>query len=163
MGEWKTLKTWTSLLLVACLAASCGGDDGSLGPSQTYPSMVGSWEGTLTVSGTAGGSPVSNTCRETWTISSQSSADFAGTFETSGGSPNPCAQSGSLNGTVATGGGVTDIVHSALINPNACTRVSRTAMAGSVNGAVLTAQSNETLSCNGTTITRTLAVSMTKR
>lgn len=149
---------------MACLAAGCGDDDpSSPTPVGDYPGMVGSWEGTLTVTGTAGGTPVSNICRETWTIASQSSADFQGTFQTSGGTPNPCSQSGALNGTVAMGGGVTDIVHSSLINPNTCTRVSRTAMAGAVSGTSLSAQSNETLSCSGATVTRTLSVSMTKR
>jgi len=158
------LKTFTCLFLVACVAAGCGGDDpSSPSPVGEFPGMVGTWDGTLTVSGAVGGSPVSNTCRETWTISSQSAANFVGTFQTSGGTPNPCSQSGSLNGTVAAGGGVTDVVHGSLINPNTCTRVSRTPMAGAVNGAALSAQSNETLSCSGTTVTRTLSVSLTKR
>jgi hypothetical protein len=124
---------------------------------------VGSWEGTVTTSGSVGGTTATNTCRETWTISSQAEGDFLGTFQTSGGTTAPCAQSGAVNGVVTTGSAVTDIVHSAVINPTSCTRLQRTAMAGSVTGAVLSAQSDETLACSGTTLTRRLAIAMTKR
>ena len=155
------MKTCPWLLLLAVLVAGCG-DDEPTSPSSTYPNMVGSWEGTVVTSGLVGGTPASNTCRETWTISSQSAGDFLGTFQTSGGTAAPCAQSGSVNGVVTTGSAVTDIVHSAG-TPNTCTRLQRSAMAGAVAGAVLSAQSNETVSCSGTTLTRNIAVSMTKR
>jgi hypothetical protein len=155
------LKTSSWLFLLAVLVAGCG-DDKPASPSSTYPNMVGSWEGTVTTSGTVGGTAATNTCRETWTISSQSAGDFLGTFQTSGGTAAPCAQSGSVNGIVTAGSAVTDIVHTAVIQ-NTCTRLQRSAMAGVVTGAVLSAQSDETISCSGTTLTRRLAVSMTKR
>jgi hypothetical protein len=155
------LKTSARLFLLAVFIAGCG-DDKPSSPSSTYPNMVGSWEGTATTSGTVGGTLATNTCSETWTISSQSAGDFAGTFQTSGGTTAPCAQSGNLNGVVTAGSAVTDIVHTA-VNQNPCTRLQRSAMAGTVTGAALSAQSSETLSCSGTTLTRNIAVSMTKR
>jgi hypothetical protein len=155
------LKTCAWLLLLAALVAGCGDNEPS-SPSSTYPTMVGSWEGTVTTSGSVGGTPASNTCREAWTISSQSAGDFLGMFQTSGGTAAPCTQSGTVNGIVTTGSAVTDIVHSAG-SPNTCTRLQRSAMAGVVTGAALSAQSSETLSCSGTTLTRSIAVSMTKR
>ncbi len=155
------MKTCVWLFVVGSLVAGCGGDDPA-GPTSSFPNMVGSWEGTVTTSGTVGGTAVTNTCRETWAISSQSAGDFLGTFQTSGGTTAPCAQSGSVNGIVTAGSAVTDVVHSAG-TPNTCTRLQRSAMAGVVTGAVLTAQSDETLSCSGTTLTRNIAVSMTKR
>jgi hypothetical protein len=71
-----------------------------------YPNMIGGWNGTLTINATIVGVNASNACAESWIITGQSNGDFSGTFQLTGGTTTPCAQSGSVSGTVTTSGTV---------------------------------------------------------
>jgi hypothetical protein len=161
-------------ILFVCLATACGGGSSSpTGPSATaapppptYPNMIAGWDGSYTYTGTVLGTAGSGNCRVTWVITSQNGGDFLGTFQTSAGSgATPCAQSGTVNGIVTSSSTITDIVFSANINPlSGCTRTQRTAYAGVLTGATLSAQTTETLSCSGVgTVNRSFSLTMTRR
>jgi len=125
--------------------------------------MIGGWEGTVTFNISAAGLPSTTTCRETWVITNQAAGNFNGTWQTSSGTSAACSQSGGVQGVVTPQGGVTDIVYDAVVNPGACTRTMRTAMAGAISGTNLSAQTTEQLRCSGVNVSRSIAITMTKR
>jgi hypothetical protein len=168
------LKRLALAALACCVVAGCSND--SSGPTAPTPapqpqfsSLVGGWTGTLTINASIAGLSGSNSCTQSWTITSQTSGNFSGTFQLSGGTAAPCAQSGTVSGTITAAGAFTDLTFGVQVNPiTNCTRVALTPYAGNVTGGTsINVQSTETLSCNsgGTsaTGTRSLVIALTKR
>lgn len=157
------------MLAVGIAATACGGGSPT-SPTPRFPNMIGGWIGTSSVNGSALGISASNTCTESWTITSQTRGDFSGTFQTTGGTTAPCAQSGTINGSTTTNGTISGLNFSAQINPlQGCALVSRTAYSGVVSSTSLSAQSTERLSCvvagipGLVTVDRSFVIALTKR
>lgn len=96
-------------------------------PMPDYPTMIGAWSGMLTVEqvvAQGSGGRTINICNETWSITTQITGQFSGTFQADG----VCAQSGSLHGTVSTSGNVTGLTFSVFVGSpgetSTCRRVS---------------------------------------
>ena len=156
-------------VVVGIVATACGGGSAT-SPTRTFPNMIGGWIGTESVNASALGINISNTCAESWTITSQTRGDFSGTFQTTGGTTVPCSQSGTINGSTTTNGSISDLSFSAQVNPQqGCTLVSRTAYSGVVSSTSLSAQSTERVSCvmaglSGlVTVDRSYVIALTKR
>ena len=159
-----------ALLLAAVLVSGCGGDSSPTAPTPPqFPDMVGGWGGTLTINAAIAGISGSNTCTESWTITTQSAGQFSGAFQLSGGTSTSCAQSGTVTGTLTNNGTITDLTFSIQIGATSgCTRLSATPYTGVVTGGTsLSAQSSEQASCTGSGVTavgsRALAHALTKR
>lgn len=58
-----------------------------------FPSMTGGWGGTLAITSTirSSGARSSNTCNQTWIVTTQTGGDFSGTFQLSGGTTSACS------------------------------------------------------------------------
>lgn len=125
--------------------------------------MIGDWSGTFTVDRMLpDGSHTVNTCTQRWTIVSQTGGQFVGTFELSGGTIETCAQTGTIFGSVTTGGAVTNL-GATNTNPTPCIGLIQTGFSGVVSGGALTVQWNDQIACDGMLVVRTIAVAMTRR
>ena len=127
------------LCALAVLCAACSPS----APSPTYPSLLGTWTGTMDVNLIANGvSGNFNQCLAPWSIRTQNGGDFTGSFTTApinGITLAPCAQSTSFSGRVstltATGANLIDVNVGALPaeTPPGCTLTSQTPLTGSVS------------------------------
>jgi hypothetical protein len=146
------------LLFVCVFVAACGSGNNTTAyvptaptppPAPTYPSMVGPWTGTTTITAAiVGGLSGSNTCTETWLVDSQSGGSFSGTFQTSGGTTTSCAQAGTFSGTVSTSGSLS-VRFSSTLNPlTGCARTGGSdSFSGLLSGGTGTLQMSQTLHC----------------
>lgn len=184
-----------SAVLCLCLAG-CGGSSSSVSPSPSptpapapapqpaptpappaFPSMTGGWGGTLAITSIirSSGARSSNTCNQTWIVTTQTGGDFSGTYQLSGGTTSACSDAGTLSGSVATSGALSALrfVGQPQTGATVCTRISGDgSYSGVVSGAAnLTAQSTDALRCTTTLAgvsassdaDRTLALAVTKR
>lgn len=101
------MRTWTAVLLLTF--AGCGSSTPAAPPVPTpppIPNMIGGWGGTenetyVSLDGSVTGA---RTCSENWLITSQTGGAFSGAYQRVPGSDKGCALSGSINGSVLTGG-----------------------------------------------------------
>lgn len=187
-----------ALILIAALGVSCGGGATPTAPSPSpspapapapaptpapapapqFPSMTGGWGGTRSITLVERGGfnqRDSNTCTETWIVTTQTAGRVSGTFQSSGGTTSTCSTSGTMAGDVSTSGALTGLTFTSPApgGPTTCTRVSGDGtFAGVVsNASAATAQSADVQRCTtvlpSLTTTaewdRTIVLSMNKR
>lgn len=152
------------LLVVALLAVGCSGKDSPTSPGGNVPSMAGAWTGTLTLTLINVGTGVrsSNTCTQSWLVQTQTGGSFTGTYQLSGGTATPCADAGTLAGTVTA---TTLSVRFTSGTSSICTRIAGDGVySGVVSAHTATAQTTDRLSCTSGFVTlvsdRTLTVSV---
>lgn len=163
--------------LVFCLLAlvACGGTSSQTAPTPTpvtpapaptpqpsYPNMLGTWGGTLTIVASAGNQSASNTCTHTWNVTSQTDGVFTGTFQLTGGTTVACAQAGNVSGTVDITGHLTGVSLGVVVGVNAaCVRTSGTGLfVGQLSGSVLSVTESEGVVCSGVPATRNLTITV---
>ncbi len=140
------------LLLVNLVA--CGGGNSPTSPSTPYtppapqyPSLLGAWAGTHSVTAVGGGIQTSATCNHTWMVNSQSAGSFSGTWQTTGTSPG-CSQAGTLSGTISTSGAISGLKLSATVGASPCTRTRGDGLFnGTLSGSTVTATMQESVLC----------------
>ena len=100
------------LLLVTLVATGCL-EDHPAAPTQGYTSMMGEWVGEYSVSNSSDAPGAGVICGFNWTVTSETDGQFFGTWQlktTRDERANKrfdCALSGSLSGTITSGGSLT--------------------------------------------------------
>jgi hypothetical protein len=164
--------------LFASMANACGGDSPATpvpnpapvpAPAPQAPSLVGGWAGVFTAVTVErqSGRRTSNTCNESWIVTTQTGGRFSGTFQLSGGTAITCAQSGTFFGSVSTNGALSGLTHSVMLGSLPCSRISGD---GTLNGfassITVTAQATDVVRCTNVftyEADRTLTLAMNKR
>ena len=170
-----------SVLIVACSGRSAVVTPTAPTPVVTpaaFPAMTGGWSGTRSITLVERGGfnrRDSNTCTETWILTTQTDGRFSGTFQIAGGTTTTCSQSGTVTGEVSTSGTLSALVFT---DPpptglTVCRRTGGSAEFSGVvaNAAAVTAQRVDVQSCTVTAGTlvvtadwdRTTALAMNKR
>lgn len=172
-----------AVLVIAVTVVACSGDSNapSAAPSApppaqvlpptapAFPAMTGGWAGTatFTLTNRATGRRDSNICMDTWIITAQTAGRFSGTFQSAGGTPQPCAASGTMAGDVSTTGAVSGLTFTPAASQ--CSRIAGDGMFSGVisNANALTAQATDAIRCVGQSVTtesdRTIVLALTKR
>jgi len=126
------------LAFVVCFG--CGGSESAsvtaplvvtAPPPVTYPSLVGSWGGTLAIdAGVYDGYSETIVCTHGWIITTQTEGTFTGTFQTSGGTvynsagtPFDCSGAGTISGVVSSSGSINNLTPNIPLSPGDCVRV----------------------------------------
>ena len=141
--------------LVSCLAlvalAGCGSDSPTA-PTPTFINMVGGWAGTFTSNlnfpNVPGGNQSEN-CTVSWNITSQNGGQFSGTWQLTDGTI-ACASSGTLTGTIDTGGAITSFSAGTTVGPlgvAGCTRTNASPWVGRVSATSVNLSTTEQWSC----------------
>jgi hypothetical protein len=142
------------ILVIAVASIGCGGDSPTA-PSVSYPSLVGGWIGTYTsnlnIPNVPGGT-ASGGCTLSWTVTSEGSGQFSGTWQLTGGfgAVTSCASSGALSGVISSSGSITSLSFATTIGaglPAGCSQTSSTGYTGIASSASVNASSSERYSC----------------
>lgn len=153
--------------VLALVIGGCGSNATPASPSPppapVYPSLVGTWTGTVSIGVLASGVPIgTNLCQTTWLMPSQTNDVFSGTYTLSGGSLTPCVQSAAFSGTVTQSGAVS-LTFGVGANPAGCVLTSQTAMTGLLSGGTITLQQTNHFTCGSTLADQVVTVDLTKR
>ena len=146
-----------SLLVVP----ACGGSTPTSAAPPSAPNLIGNWAGSRLDVLTSGAASISNTCSETWSITSQTQGQFSGTFRVSGGTTAPCEGSGTLSGTISDDNRVSGLAFSVDTLGGGCTRSSGDGRySGQFVNGVMTATASDAVACSNFTAVRNLTITM---
>lgn len=162
------MKRFAVGLLLLNLVA-CGGGNSPTTPSTPYtppapqyPSLLGAWAGTHSVTAVGSGIQTSATCNHTWMVDSQSAGAFSGTWQTTGTSPG-CSQAGTVNGTIGTSGAISGLRLTATVGATGCTRTRGDGLFnGSLSGSTITATTQDTVLCGSVSADRAFTVRVSR-
>src|SRR5215208_1335004 len=133
------MRTWCSAVgitvVLASLLSACGRTSTTTiaGPSRasdTFPSIIGNWQGSATVALTNradGAVTGSFSCNQNWKVTSQSGAEFSGAMDSTGQSSSSdkfCALGGtSISGVITSDGTISSLRLTNGIGASGCTRL----------------------------------------
>lgn len=135
-------------------------------PQITYPSLIGGWSGStsITAQQVANNIRATNICTSTWIVNSQNSNVLSGTFQLSGGTIVSCAQSGTFNGAVTSSGVLQLSYASTSSSITGCSYLNGdTGFTGVATAATITAQQSARYNCSGIVTDQIVTLSLTKR
>ena len=144
------------LIWLSLLAAGCSGSSSSpTAASPTYPNILGGWLGTYTSNLNAPNVPqltTSGGCTVSFTITTQNTSTFSGTWQNSGGfgAVSNCASSGTVSGSVSSTGSLQSLTFGTTVGvgiPAGCSLTNNTGYSGIVTTSSFNASATERYAC----------------
>ena len=164
--QWSALRSIAALALSLLIVPACGGSSPTSAPPPSTPSftsLMGNWSGSRLMVMTTGAASISNTCRETWSVTSQTQGEFSGTFQVSGGTTASCEGAGTVSGTISADNRISGLAFSVDIVSGGCTRSSGDGRySGQFANGVITATTSDSVACSNFTAARNLTITMSR-
>ena len=161
--RFSAMRSIGALALSLLIVPACGGSSPTSAAPPSAPSLMGNWSGTrleLLISGAAN---ISTTCKEVWSITSQTQGQFSGTFQVSGGTTAPCGGSGTVSGTIGADNRVSGLAFSVDIFTGGCTRSSGDGRySGQFVNGVMTATTSDSVACSNFNAVRNVTITMSR-
>jgi hypothetical protein len=159
--RWSAMRSIAALALSLLSVPACGGRSPTSAAPPSAPNLIGNWSGTRLDVLTSGAANISNTCKEVWSITSQTEGQFSGTFHVSGGTTASCETAGTVSGTISADNRVSGLAFSVDIPSGGCTRSSGDGRySGQLVNGVMTATTSDSVACFNFTAVRNLTITM---
>lgn len=161
------MRSMALLALSLLIVPGCGGSSptSATAPSSSpsFTSLMGGWSGSRLEVLTSGAASISTSCREVWSITSQTQGQFSGTFRVSGGTTAPCEGAGTVSGTVSADNRISELAFSVDILTGGCTRSSGAGRySGQFANGSITATTSDSVACSNFTAARNLTITMSR-
>lgn len=161
--RWSAMRSIAALALSLLIVPACGGSSPTSAAPPSAPSLIGNWSGTRLDVLTSGAASISNTCKEVWSITSQTEGQFSGTFRVSGGTTSACEGSGTVSGTIGADNRVSGLAFSVDTFTGGCTRSSGDGRySGPLVNGVITATTSHSVACSNFTGVLNVTITMSR-